>query len=310
MKKILKINLSRDEDPTGQARNRASLNKKIKVRLANAQKEVINLFNEIPRTSKREKNLSLNQETFTVYDYDVSPELQDQLESQIQSIINLWLLLGDNQSKPFDFYSDANVEEAYRTGTLEVVRDLNRDLTSIFSLTTIAAAFSALLPRSFDVNTILFSQDYLENVLGYQNDMFYQLKGLSEKTSSQVYERIASGIKGNKTPRDIIKDIKKRSQVSESNAKRIVNTEINRIYNDSIMDAIDSINNNANINAAGRHKSALLPTTRKDHAARHNKIYTTAQQLRWWETGVNRINCYCSFRIVVLDDNNNVILES
>jgi hypothetical protein len=305
----LKVNLSRNEDPTGQARNRANLNKKIKVRLAHAEQQVIKLFNDIPRTSKTEKNLSLNQETFTTYDYDLSPFEQDQFEAQIQAIINFWLLLGQNESKPINYYSDPNVEEAYRTGTLEVVRDLNADLAKLAVLGGVAGAFAALLPRSFDANTILFSQSYLDTVLGYQNDMFYQLKGLSEKTSSQVYERISSGMKSNKSPRNIIKDIKKRFGVSLSGAKRIVNTEINRVYNNSVMDAIDFINNNTNIKAAGRHKSALLPTTRKLHADRHNKLYTTAQQLRWWEIGSNRINCYCSFIIVILDNDNNVILD-
>lgn len=305
--KILKLNLSRDEDPTQQGRNRASLNKKIKIRLANAEQQVIKLFNGVPRSSRTEKNLSLNQDTFTVYDYDISPEEQDQLESQIQAIINFWLLMGETQNKPANFYSDTNVEEAYRTGTLEVARDLNSDLAKLAALGGVAGAFAALLPRSFDVNVILFGQSYLDSVIGYQNDMFYQLKGLSEKTSSQVYERISSGIKGNKTPREIIKDIKKRFAVSNSGAKRIVNTEVNRSYNNSVMDAINFINDNTNINAAGQHKSALIPTTRENHAVRHDKTYTPAQQLRWWDSGTNRINCYCSFRIVILDDNNNVI---
>lgn len=308
--KILKLNLSKDEDPTQQGRNRANLNKKIKVRLANAEQQVIKLFNDIPRSSRTESNLSLNQDTFTAYDYDLSPEEQDQFESQIQAIINFWLLLGQNQNKPLNFYADPNIEEAYRTGTLEVVRDLNNDLVKLVSLGGIAGALAALMPRSFDANNILFSQSYLETVLGYQNDMFYELKGLSGKTSSQVYDRISSGIKANKSPRNIIKDIKKRFSVSLSSAKRIVNTEINRIYNNSVMDAIDFINNTTNINAAGRHKSALLPTTRENHALRHDKIYTTAQQLRWWDSGTNRINCYCGFLVVILDKDNKVILDS
>ena len=308
--KILKLNLSKDEDPTGQGRNRANLNKKLTVRIANAEQQIIKLFNDIPRKPRTEKNLSLNQDTFTVYDYDLLPGEQDQLETQIQAIINFWLLLGQSQNKPIDFYADPNVEESYRTGTLETVRDLNADLAKLVVLGGIAGALASLLPRSFDVNIILFGQKHLENVLGYQNGMFYQLKGLSEKTSSQVFDRINSGVKGNKTPREIIKDIKNRFKVSESSAKRIVSTEINKIHNNAVMDTIDFINNNTNIKAAGRHKSALLPTTRPHHAARHDKLYTTAQQLRWWDKGANRINCYCSFQLVILDAENNVILDS
>ena len=307
MKKILKLNLSKGEDPTGQARNRANLNKKLKVRLAHAEQQIIKLFNAIPRASKVEKNLSLNQDSFTIYDYDLSPEDQNNLESQIQAIIAFWLLMSETQNRPIGFYSDPNVEEAYRMGTLETARDLNSQLEKLVILGGVAGAFAALMPRSFDVNTILFSQGYLNSVIGYQNDMFYQLKGLSEKASAQLFERISSGIKANKTPRDIIKDIKKRFKVSESGAKRIVNTEINKIYNNSVTDSINFINQNTNVKAAGRHRSALIPTTRPHHAARHNKIYTSAQQNRWWDSGVNRINCYCSFIIIILDKNNKPI---
>lgn len=307
--KILKLNLSRDEDPTGQSRNRANLEKKINARLANAQAEVIKLFNDIPRESKTEKNLSLNQDTFTVYEYDFSPEAQSQLESQIQALMIFWLLQGELQNKPISFYSDPNTEEAYRAGTLEAIRDLNAELAKIATLGGVIGALVATLPRNVDVNAILFSQNYLETVLGYKDDMFYQLKGLSEKTSSQVYERIASGIKSGKTPRNIINDIKKRFDVSKSSAKRIVHTEINKVYNNSIIDSIRFIDENTSINAVGRHKSALLSTTRQTHAARHNKLYTPAQQLKWWDSGSNRINCYCSFKIVILDNDNNPILE-
>ena len=182
MRPILKVSLSKEEDPTGQASNRASLNKKLKVRLAHAQNKVIELFNTIPRRAKIERNLSLNQDTFTTYEYEISPELQDQLESQIQSIVNFWLLMGNNQSKPFDFYADTNVEQGYRTGALEAVRDLNAELAQAVILGGIGGAIGGaiaalLLPRSFDVNTIIFSPSYIAGVLGYQNDMFYRLKG-------------------------------------------------------------------------------------------------------------------------------------
>ena len=308
--KILKLNLSRDEDPAGQGRNRANLNKKLKVRLSNAESHVIKLFNSIPRNSKTESNLSLNQDTFTIYDYDLSLFEQNELETQIEAILNRWLVLGDNSNKPLDFYSDDNVEVAYRTGTLETVRDVNHDMEKAAILGGIVGALASLLPRRVDINTILFSPAYIESLSSYKADMFYQIKGLSEKVSSQLYERISSGVKSNKTPREIINDIKGRFGVANSSARRIVNTEINRIYNNSIMNTIDAVNVEGNIKAVGRHKSALLPTTRQSHALRHDKLYSTAQQRKWWDTdsnGTNRINCYCSFEIVLLDKNNKPI---
>lgn len=303
--RILKLNLSRKEDPTGQGRNRANLNKKIRARLANAQSEVIRLFKAIPRKSKVESNLSLNQETFTTYEYEATPESQDSLETAIQALIALWLLQGNNQDRPFDYYADANVEESYLTGTLETIRDTNQDLNKIAVLGVLLAS----MPRSIDKNTVVLSQSYMDKLAKAKNDMYYELKGLSSKTSAQVYERINSGMKAGKAPREIIKDIKKRFAVSESGAKRIVVTQINRINSDAIMDTIEHLDNNTLLNVAGKHISALIPTTRPHHAARHENIYTNAQQSRWWDEGANRINCHCSFRVVILDDNKKEILS-
>ncbi len=304
---ILKLNLSRDDDPTGQARNRANLDKKISQRLEAANIQVRNLFNQIPRQPRRENNLSLNKETFTVYDYEFSPEQQDQLESVIETIIILWLLQGQSTNKPIDYYSDDNIELSYRSGTQEVIRDANSLLTQISLLGLLLPS----MPRNIDINTILLSQSYLDALNGYKSSFFFNIKGLSSKLSNQVFERIKTGIKSGKTPRNIIKDINGRFGVAESDAKRIVKTEINRINNNGRIDTINFINDTTSLNAAGRHRSALLPgRTRATHAARHNRLYTSEQQLLWWDSGSNRINCFCSFDVVFLDKDNKPIVKS
>ena len=71
--KILKLDISLDDDPTGQSRNRANLDKKISQRLDAAAIQVRNLFRQIPKKSRVEKNLHLNKETITVYDYEFLP---------------------------------------------------------------------------------------------------------------------------------------------------------------------------------------------------------------------------------------------
>lgn len=302
-KGVLKPNLSREEDPTGQGRNRANLNKKIKVRLANALVDVVKLFKDIPATPRTESNISLNQDSFTVYDYEIpDPDL---LQFEIQLIIYQWLLesqqsqqaIQQAEFKPIDFYSDDNVEEADNVGAQETARDLNQELIQA----AIIGALAASMPRRIEPQVIVLDPEFRQDVENDKKAMYQQLKGLSDKTSKQVYDVMIEGMNGNKTKREIVKDIKRRFEVSESGAKRIVETEINKYNNNARMDVISLINKNTSLSVAGVHLSALLPTTRYWHGARHKKVYTAAQQRRWWDQGSNRINCHCSFTSILLN---------
>lgn len=305
---VLKANLTREEDPTGQGSNRARLNKKIKSRLANARKEIVDAFRLIPATPKRESNISLNQDTFTTYEYEIpDPDL---LYSEINLIMSDWLLTYNGYSdvnvKPEEFYSDENVDEATNAGAQETVRDVNQQL-NIFA--AIAGALIATMPRRIEPQFILISVEFDQIRDSNRKKFYQQLNGLSEKTSKQVYGVMIEGMNGNKTKREIIKDITRRFQVAESGARRIVETEINKYNNNARMDAIDIINQSTSLKAIGMHKSALLPTTRRWHAARNDKYYTAAQQRRWWDEGTNRINCHCSFVPVLVDKNNKPLVS-
>lgn len=50
------------------------------------------------------------------------------------------------------------------------------------------------------------------------------------------------------------------------------------------------------------HFSALQPTTRASHAARHGKLFTPAEVRAWYEIDGNAEGCKCSFIQVLLDD--------
>lgn len=284
--RTLKTNRAKEDDPTrAQARNRKSAEKKINQRLRSASRDVKVIFNDIPRTSKRVSDISLNRESMTVYDYDISAFGLGFLEDGIQRILDEWLVGIDEAA-----YYQENTEFAYRGGMMEALRDINQELITA----AIAGALAASLPRSINVETYILSPDYQKQLELYLQRGTSEIKSLSKKTADQVYQVINSGLLAGKTPTDITKEINKRFKVAESNAKRIVHTEINRAYNDANIDAIVRMNE-LGIPMVGEHLSALLPTTRKNHAARHEKFYTAQQQANWWSEGANRINCYCKF---------------
>ena len=57
------------------------------------------------------------------------------------------------------------------------------------------------------------------------------------------------------------------------------------------------------------HFSALSPTTREDHAARHGEVYTVDEVAEWYSVDANGINCKCTQVEVLLDENGDVIQD-
>lgn len=279
------------KDPTKtQARTRKKALRQIKSRLAGAGRDIKALFNAIPRTSKRVGSVSTNATTF--YEYQYTPFELEAIEVEVQRILDTWLV-GLDQAQ---YYQD-DTEQAVRSGTLEALRDINQELITA----AIAGALAASIPRNVNVETYLLSTEYQNNLNSFLQRGVSEIKGISNKAANQIYQVINSGLLAGQSPRDINKAINKRISVAGSDSKRMVNTEINRAYNSSKIDVIMRMND-LGIPMVGQHISALLDTTRRDHAERHLKLFTAEDQLIWWSSpmsksgsGANWINCYCSF---------------
>jgi len=205
---------------------------------------------------------------------------------------------------PFDWYWKDDIELPYRQGTVEEIRDFNE---LVISAIAAGVLINGLPPQEIPASNVLLSPDYNDAVRAQQLASFSDVKGLSEKTSTQVLKRINSGIQAGVKPSIIANDIGKRFNVARSGAKQISETEINKAYNDSKLDSTRLLGEATGLRAAVIHISALTPTTRDTHAARHGNAYTVADQMQWWNEGANRINCKCTTRSVLINRNGKVI---
>ena len=287
-------------DPTGQARNRNKGTRRLTARLTKAERQVKALFRDIPRTSRRQTRI-VNAEQTTIYDYEFD---QAEFERLIQMILNEQLLETQADTMPLTWFWKDDVELSYRQGTTEEIRDFNQ---------LIAAAVAAgvlinnLPPEPVPIEQVLLSEPYRTTLNNVQVSNFSTIKDLSEKTTSQVMQRITAGIQAGDTPTEIANEISERFGVAKSDAKRISKTEINKAYNDAKLDATQLLAERTGLRAAVIHISALTPTTRQTHADRHGNAYTVADQLKWWNTRPNRINCLCTTRTVLIDRSGKVI---
>jgi len=290
-------------DPTGQAGNRNKGTRRLTARLTRAESRVKELVRAIPRVRRRIVKIQ-NAEQTVFYDYELSAQDQEQLDRSIRFILNEELLETQTDIKPFRWYWQDNIEPPYRQGTLEEVRDFNQ---LVAGAVIAGAVVRGLPPQTVPFERIVFSEFYRTELNKAYVSNFTSIKTLSNNTASQVIQRINAGISSGLTPTAIGNDIAERFDVSKASAKRIAETEVNKAYNDAKLNATGIMAEETGLRAAVIHISALTPTTRRHHAARHGNAYTVVDQTQWWDSGANRINCKCTTRSILLDRRGNVV---
>lgn len=289
------------QDPTGQAKNRKRATRALDARLNKSEILIKRLFKAIPSRRRMIAPIA-NQEDTIVYEYVLSPAETAILDAQIREILNDELETEGDFPPPLWFW-DKQIEPPYRQGTVQEINKFNQMIAAAIIAKIITDPFI----QTISIDQVLQSSEYLRDLRNVIVRNYGTIKTLSERTASQVIQKINQGVSAGFSPSDITKDISERFDVSKANAKRIADTEINRAFNDAKLDAGERAAERTGLKSGVIHISALLPTTRPHHAARHGKSYTVAAQRQWWDTGVNRINCHCSVISVLVDRDGNVV---
>ena len=255
----------RKNDPTGQASRRRKATRALVRRLDMAEGAVKRLFRDIPATRRTIAPIR-NQET-VFYDYDLTPAERTQLEIQIAIILGLWLeTTGD--APPSDWFWADEIEPPYRQGAMEEVSRANQLIAAAIVAGLITDPFVQQIPVEQVINSVEYQTALRDLVVKNHST----ITSLSERTSAQVIQEINSGTRAGLSPNEVAKNITERFNVSKSSAKRIADTEINRAYNDAKLDSVRIIETQTGQRSGVLHISALLPTTRTEHAARHSKV--------------------------------------
>lgn len=291
------------QDPTGQAVNRRKATRQLQNRLTRAQRKIMQLFRAIPRKRRHEAVLA-NAKIVPVYDYQITADELEALERRIRAIISDEVLETQFNRMPPNWWWQSVIEPPYRQGTAESIVQFNTLVTAELVRTRTARG---LATQRLEIGYVLQSSEYLEALDRVYVQNFNNIRTLSDRTADQVIQRINAGISGKKTPTEIAADITERFDVSRSSAERTADTEVNQAYNNARLDATDIAAKQTGLRAGVLHLSALIPTTRNTHAARHGNAYTVAQERQWWDSGTNRIRCHCSTRSVLIDARGNVI---
>lgn len=225
----------------------------------------------------------------TTYQFELDQAILAGISSEIERIINLIILEGGEQ----ELWSlRSYVEPAYVQGTAMTAANL-----------TVQSELYALSKPSLDA--ILFSPPYRKRISLLAAREFELMQGFAGTLKSDLAQTLTRGMIAGQNPRVIAKDIQARTGVNKSRAERIARTEVTNAFRQARMDEAQDAQTSLGINSRLMHISALSPSTRPSHRARHSKIYSIQEERDWWAITPNMINCKCSTVEILVDEKGN-----
>ncbi|RWT84793.1 phage head morphogenesis protein [Enterobacter cloacae] len=217
-----------------------------------------------------------------IYDMTAA-ELADLLQV-VQSILDDELLDGGSQN----LWAMDYVIAEYDRGTLNAFTNLSVQSQVYASQTTL--------------QQLLSSPGHLNQVAAARLTTFSDWKVISDTARGDLTNIITDAVARGVSPRDTSQVISKRLDVSMSKAKTIAQTEQVGALRQAQRNEVDWAKERLGLNTAILWISALKPTTRTTHGARHGKTYTTDEVAEFYSKDGNSYNCYCANIPCLLDD--------
>ncbi|WP_032671055.1 phage minor head protein [Enterobacter hormaechei] len=285
-------------DPTRSAKQVSAMFRDIEDRYLGIKRALKALFDQRLTGREREGNshnwhflchdhgedMRLYQVNAGKFIYDMSDQELAELLKAVQSILDDYLLEGGEQNL---WAMDYVVAEAQR-GTLEAFNNLSQQSQVYASQTTL--------------QQLLNSPGYLNQISAARLTTLSDWKVISDTARGDLTNIITDAVARGVSPRDTAQVISKRLDVSMYKAKTIAQTEQVGALRQAQRNEVDWAKERLGLNTAILWISALKPTTRMTHGARHGKTYTTDEVAEFYSKDGNSYNCYCANIPCLLDD--------
>lgn len=263
------------ENPIGHVRMQRRTMQRLRRGLREVQAWTLERFQQIPRQRIEINSMSVN---FATYEYQISV-------AELQSIVDeIRRRLGEDV--PAEYLAQ-QVQQAYEAGTGETVAQL--------------AALTDDYTR--DITQVLSSQPWQRRVALIRARQFELMQGFQGDTATDLGRVLSDAVQDGLNPRDVTRTLRERFKVSRSRATRIARTEMTTALRRATWDETEDARERLGIRAALLWFSALLPTTRQDHASKHGRTFSQQEVREFYTRDANAINCRCSQQPVLLDEN-------
>ncbi|WP_446027923.1 phage minor head protein [Lelliottia amnigena] len=292
-------------DPTQSSRQVSRMFNDIEDRYLSIKRRLKELFDQRLTGRQRETNgqrswmmcnsegaePSLYQVNAGKFIYDMNAAELASLLQIVQTILDDALLDGGSQN----LWAMDYVISEYERGTLNAYTNLSVQSPVYASQTTLMQ--------------LLSSPAYQNQIASAYISTYSDWKGISDTARADLASVIADSIGRGVNPRETASIVSKRLDVSMSKAKNIAQTEQVGALRQAQRNETDWAKDRLGLNTAILWISALKPTTRSWHRARHGKTYATEEVADFYSQGGNSYNCYCANVPCLLDDDGKLFNE-
>lgn len=264
-------------DPTGVDRLERAALRDFDSRLARCRTLYVSALAGIPRQRVR-----VNADTTQ---YLLTPELLasvlDDVGAQVERILqegapsNLW-------------FTDAYVEPAYQQGTAQ-------------QLTNLSVQSATYAASRGNLTQLITSGSYRTRLGFLKVRIADTLKGYATDVRTRMGQVLQDGLVVGRGTREIARQLTEATGVSSRKAETIARTEVPGALRAARLEEADAAGRDLGLQTREMHFSALSPTTRPSHRARHAHLYTSQEQRTWWAIVPNMINCKCSTVTVLVN---------
>lgn len=151
------------------------------------------------------------------------------------------------------------------------------------------------------VTQVLNSVPYFKRTAIIGARVFEEMQGFTGQTAADLSRVLYEGVLNGQNPRALKKTLSARFDVSAGRAERIARTEITGALRRATWDESQDARERLGIETGMLWFSALSPSTRATHAARHGKVYTAQEVREFYSVDANGVNCKCSQKPVLLN---------
>lgn len=224
------------------------------------------------------------------YEYQLNPTLLSIILNDASYLVDQVLLDGNEYGLWFYEYVDLAAEK----GTGQSFANLSQQSPAY------AAGRESLA-------SILASDPYQQRMALVHARVFEEMKGLTAEVKRDMARVLTDGVGRGLNPREVARNLSEQVGIEKRRANRIARTEVTTALRRAKWDEDDEAQELYGLKTRLLHISALSPTTRRTHAARHAHLYTNEEVREWYAKDANSINCKCSQQSVLVDDKGNPV---
>ena len=272
------------DDPIGQAGRIAKAERDFKRRLSQLAAEVQALYEPVLVGGAQMVRVTNRQ-----YEFLLDPAVLSVMASELTTMAERIFLEGGPDQL---WYSLEYVIPAYTQGTAQQIANLGQQST----------VYRASRPN---IAALIQTPAYQRRIGYLRARQFENMAGFTGDVVKSVALKLSDGMARGENPRTGARSLAAEVRGQQYRADRIARTEIGNALRQARMDESDQAARELGIRTLAMHVSALSPTSRATHIARHGRLFTAQEQRAWWSQGAEAINCKCSTVAVLVDANGN-----